>query len=238
MKDVDINKSIAAAYQAMYAPKEEVVAEEEQVEVAPEPEVEPEQVQESAELEEKVQVKGKPGKGKFLVQKGNKQVYISKAEWNTYSQMGFEKVEEALDPVGKEDGDIDNDGDKDAADKYLAKRRKAISKAVKSEKTECPKCEGKGCEHCDDKGYHEASCNSKKKMTEVEEPRAKGEKDFKDKHAVKVSADLEEKKYRAPTQAEIDADKKKDQKGKRRASMSYKSAKNSVYKNMMGGLKD
>jgi len=231
MKDVDINKSIAAAYHSMYAPKEEIVAEEEQVGVAPEPEVEPEQVQESSELEEKVVVKGKPGKGKFLVQKGNKQVYISKVEWNTYSQMGFEKVEEALDPVGKEDGDIDNDGDKDASDKYLAKRRKAISKAVKSEKTECPKCEGEGCDHCDDKGYHDD-------VNEVEEPRAKGEKDFKAKHKVKVSADLEEGGYKAPTKAEIDADKKKENKGKARPSMSAKSAKKSVYKNMMGGLKD
>jgi len=40
---------------------------------------------------------------------------------------------EKMDAVGKEDGDIDNDGDKDASDKYLAKRRKTISKAIKSE---------------------------------------------------------------------------------------------------------
>ena len=43
---------------------------------------------------------------------------------------------EKLDPVGKEDGDIDNDGDKDSTDKYLAKRRKAISKAIKKDKKE------------------------------------------------------------------------------------------------------
>jgi len=40
-------------------------------------------------------------------------------------------VEEGLDHVGKEDGDIDNDGDKDKTDKYLLKKRKAISKALK-----------------------------------------------------------------------------------------------------------
>ena len=40
-------------------------------------------------------------------------------------------VEEKLDPVGKEDGDVDNDGDKDKTDKYLLKKRKAISKALK-----------------------------------------------------------------------------------------------------------
>jgi hypothetical protein len=39
-------------------------------------------------------------------------------------------IKEKMDPVGKEDGDIDNDGDKDSSDKYLAKKRKAISKAI------------------------------------------------------------------------------------------------------------
>ena len=36
-----------------------------------------------------------------------------------------------LDPVGKEDADIDNDGDHDKNDKYLLKRRKAIGSAIK-----------------------------------------------------------------------------------------------------------
>lgn len=43
---------------------------------------------------------------------------------------------EALDPVGQEDGDIDNDGDKDATDKYLQNRRDAIGKAMKKEGAE------------------------------------------------------------------------------------------------------
>ena len=38
-----------------------------------------------------------------------------------------------LDAVGKEDGDVDNDGDKDSSDEYLMKRRKAIGKALKKE---------------------------------------------------------------------------------------------------------
>lgn len=46
-----------------------------------------------------------------------------------------------------------------------------------------------------------------------------------------------EEAYRKPTQAEIDADKKKENAGKKRPSMDHKSAKKSVYKNMMGGLK-
>ena len=37
---------------------------------------------------------------------------------------------EALDPVGQEDADIDNDGDVDKSDKYLHNRRKAIGKAI------------------------------------------------------------------------------------------------------------
>ena len=36
-----------------------------------------------------------------------------------------------LDPVGKEDKDIDNDGDHDKTDKYLLKRRKAIGQAIR-----------------------------------------------------------------------------------------------------------
>ena len=35
-----------------------------------------------------------------------------------------------LDPVGKEDGDVDNDGDKDKSDKYLLARRKKVSKII------------------------------------------------------------------------------------------------------------
>ena len=38
---------------------------------------------------------------------------------------------EALDPVGKEDADIDNDGDVDSSDKYLLKRRKKIAANIK-----------------------------------------------------------------------------------------------------------
>jgi hypothetical protein len=41
------------------------------------------------------------------------------------------KFDEALDPVGQEDADIDNDGDTDKSDKYLHNRRKAVGKAIK-----------------------------------------------------------------------------------------------------------
>ena len=48
---------------------------------------------------------------------------------NAYASI----YEKKMDPVGQEDGDIDNDGDEDSSDKYLAKRRKAISKSMKKE---------------------------------------------------------------------------------------------------------
>ena len=40
------------------------------------------------------------------------------------------KIPEGMDAVGKEDKDIDNDGDHDKTDKYLLNRRKAIGKAI------------------------------------------------------------------------------------------------------------
>jgi hypothetical protein len=43
------------------------------------------------------------------------------------------KVKEALDPVGKEDDDIDNDGDVDKSDSYLKNRRKVRGKVIAKE---------------------------------------------------------------------------------------------------------
>ena len=49
-------------------------------------------------------------------------------------QLASGIYKEKLDPVGQEDDDIDNDGDVDKTDKYLLKRRKAVSKAIKKQK--------------------------------------------------------------------------------------------------------
>ena len=50
---------------------------------------------------------------------------------NTGAGSQFEQVvHEKMDAVGKEDKDIDNDGDHDSTDKYLLNRRKAIGKAI------------------------------------------------------------------------------------------------------------
>ena len=45
----------------------------------------------------------------------------------------YYEIDEALDAVGKEDDDIDNDGDSDESDEYLRKKRQAVTKAVKKE---------------------------------------------------------------------------------------------------------
>ena len=50
-----------------------------------------------------------------------------------YKGSSTAKVKQGLDPVGKEDGDINNDGKKDKTDKYLLNRRKAIGKAMAKE---------------------------------------------------------------------------------------------------------
>ena len=53
-----------------------------------------------------------------------------------YEEMGgtlgrYFEIAEAMDSVGQEDSDIDNDGDTDKTDKYLANRRQTISKNIK-----------------------------------------------------------------------------------------------------------
>tara|TARA_R110000796_G_scaffold181462_2_gene298053 strand:+ start:31 stop:2088 length:2058 start_codon:yes stop_codon:yes gene_type:complete len=54
----------------------------------------------------------------------------SSAKKGTYDNKGGSK---GLDPVGKEDGDVNNDGKKDKTDKYLMNRRKTIGKAIAKE---------------------------------------------------------------------------------------------------------
>ena len=54
----------------------------------------------------------------------------------SFAETYWSMQEKKLDPVGKEDGDVDNDGDKDSSDSYLMKRRAAIKKAMKKEEVE------------------------------------------------------------------------------------------------------
>jgi hypothetical protein len=52
-------------------------------------------------------------------------------EMEEEKQLASGLTNEKLDPVGKEDDDINNDGKVDKTDKYLKNKRKAISKAIK-----------------------------------------------------------------------------------------------------------
>ena len=106
----------------------------------------------------------------------------------------LDEKKKKLDPVGKEDGDVDNDGDKDASDSYLMNRRRAVAKAmgksVKKEETE---------ELEEKKGLY-ANIHAKRKRGEA--PAKPGDEDYPAKDAFKKAAktakkeevELEEKK--------------------------------------------
>jgi hypothetical protein len=79
--------------------------------------------------------------------KGKKENYNVDAANQLWSEVGerlgklgemdnakFKVIGEKMDPVGKEDKDIDNDGDHDKSDKYLAARRKKIGKVLSAKK--------------------------------------------------------------------------------------------------------
>jgi hypothetical protein len=77
---------------------------------------------------------------------GGRETFDGKVAWVKKNQPGVKdpeayvasvmrKIEknEALDPVGKEDDDINNDGKVDSTDDYLKNRRKKIAQAMKNE---------------------------------------------------------------------------------------------------------
>ena len=74
---------------------------------------------------------GKPGKNFSKIAKSAGEKYGSEEKGKKVAGAVLAKLrKEGMDPVGKEDGDIDNDGDKDKSDKYLAARRKKIGKIL------------------------------------------------------------------------------------------------------------
>ena len=76
-----------------------------------------------------------PSKGKGYADQQKQQIsYMDKVTKKNKNVVGL-VTKEALDPVGKEDSDIDNDGDSDKSDKYLLNRRKAIGKAISKKKS-------------------------------------------------------------------------------------------------------
>lgn len=68
---------------------------------------------------------------------------------------------EGLDPVGKEDGDVNNDGKKDKTDKYLMNRRKAIGSAMKKKLKESRSLAEVMTDTEDDKPIKEKKVNNK-----------------------------------------------------------------------------
>ena len=75
---------------------------------------------------------------------------LSKVKQQADDDDTIEVVDEKLDPVGKEDDDINNDGKVDKTDKYLASRRKAISK-----NTAINEMRDAICSHCGERGDDE-----------------------------------------------------------------------------------
>jgi hypothetical protein len=76
---------------------------------------------------------------------------------------------EALDPVGKEDDDVDNDGKKNTkSDKYLLNRRKAVGKAIATQ--EAKEVKRWWDDDGDGKGYEEGEVSGKfKKKKKIKE---------------------------------------------------------------------
>ena len=83
-----------------------------------EEEIDDEDEDEEVKPKKKVKEGSMPGRGK--------------AKDAKHSTMAKDYKESALDAVGKEDKDVDNDGDVDSSDSYLRNRRKTIANKMKS----------------------------------------------------------------------------------------------------------
>ena len=96
-----------------------------------------------------------------------------------YFQDKLDDMKEAkkLDPVGKADADIDNDGDTDSSDEYLKKRRAAISKAMNDEGNKFTGALAKAKEM----GEKTFTCAGKQYTVDEVEPIMKGDEEGKKK---------------------------------------------------------
>lgn len=121
--------------------------------------------------------------GWFLNIKGQKGQKFFREPIDVVNFFSKNNIKEALDAVGKEDDDVDNDGDSDKSDKYLAKRRAAIGKAIKSDVKEAFAVTHKGQPF----SYHDTEDEAKKHM---EKYAKKG--DASSYKVVKESVDLTE----------------------------------------------
>jgi hypothetical protein len=89
--------------------------------------------------------------------------------YKSMAAAAAKKFDEALDPVGHEDDDVDNDGKKNTnADKYLKNRRKAIGKAISTH--EAKEVKRWWDDDGDGKGYEEGEVSGKfKKKKKIKE---------------------------------------------------------------------
>ena len=111
---------------------------------------------------------------------------------DVHPELKEESIEEKkLDPVGKADADIDNDGDTDSSDEYLHKRRAAIKKAMKDEgnkftgKLNAARENGDKTFTCGGKEYtvqeveeYEKELDKDKKMVKEKDVKEEYDKDF------------------------------------------------------------
>jgi len=98
--------------------------------------------------------------------------------------------EKKMDPVGKADADIDNDGDVDDSDEYLHKRRKAVKKSMK----EAAKCESCG-------KVHEGECEDDDEDDDMDEALSIDPDDGE----TKQTGDMDKKKKKKGQESETSA---------------------------------
>ena len=120
---------------AMFKVFVEGIEEEQEIELVYE-----EEMRQSGERKYKVRVTGKDGRSYVRMATREKinalraNPNIAEVEMTEHGDpYEGKKKERKLDPVGREDKDVDNDGDHDKSDKYLLNRRKAIGKAMAKE---------------------------------------------------------------------------------------------------------
>ena len=95
--------------------------------------------EDDGERKYKVRVKDKNGRAyvrladrkKITQLRGNSSIDSVEMTDHGEPYEGKRKKQGKLDPVGKEDSDVDNDGDSDKSDKYLLKRRAVIGKSIR-----------------------------------------------------------------------------------------------------------
>jgi hypothetical protein len=94
---------------------------------------------------------------------------MGKEYGGNWKSRSNDPVKEALDPVGKEDADVDNDGKKNTkSDKYLLNRRKAVGKAISTQ--EAKEVKKWWDDDGDGKGWEEGEVSGKfKKKKSVKE---------------------------------------------------------------------